>query len=82
MDTWILRVQHHLVLGLSGDSFHFQLRPPAADAYHSNPTLGTGQEEKVRPDDEEQDDVDGAGETVHSHNEKSCRRRDAFVVVC
>jgi hypothetical protein len=74
MDAWIL--QH---LGRSGDPFRFLPRLPGADGH---PTLGTGQEEKVGPDDEEQEHIDGAGEIVHRHGEKRSRRWDAFVIIC
>jgi hypothetical protein len=52
---------------------------PSADAY---PKPWTSQEEKVRPDDDEQEDIDGAGETVNRHNGEHSRRRDVFVIEC
>jgi hypothetical protein len=41
---------------------------------------GTGEQEKSRPDDQEQEHVDSAGQIEHRDSEKRSRRRDLFVI--
>jgi hypothetical protein len=43
--------------------------------------LGTGEEEELRSDNQEEDDIDGAGEVEHRDAEKRARRRYMVVVI-
>jgi hypothetical protein len=74
-----LRIETPGRLGCLGcfGGYHFCFNPDM----HTHIALGTGQEKKLRPDQDKQQDIDNALEARHRLSQKYDRCRNFFVIV-